>query len=59
MYAATNDAELNRRLNYMLAELKRCQDKKGSGYIGGTPGGTAMLKDIAAGKIETYTFAST
>lgn len=43
----------------MLAELKRCQDKKGSGYIGGTPGGTAMLKDIAAGKIETYTFAST
>lgn len=57
MYAATNDAEINRRLDYMLVELKRCQDKIGSGYLGGTPGGTAMWKDIAAGKIEADTFA--
>ena len=41
----------------MLAQLKRCQDKIGSGYLGGTPGGTAMWKDIAAGKIEADTFA--
>jgi DUF1680 family protein len=57
MYASTNDAELNRRLDYMLAELKRCQDKIGSGYLGGTPGGTAMWKDIAAGKIVADTFS--
>ena len=56
MYAATNDAEINRRLDYMLVQLKRCQDKIGSGYLGGTPGGTAMWKDIAAGKIEVDTF---
>jgi len=57
MYASTNDVELNRRLDYMLAELKRCQDKIGSGYLGGTPGGTAMWKDIAQGKIEADTFS--
>jgi DUF1680 family protein len=57
MYASNRDAEMNRRLDYMLAQLKRCQDKIGSGYLGGTPGGTAMWKDIAAGKIEADTFA--
>jgi len=57
MYAATNNKEVNRRLNYMLAELKRCQVKIGSGYLGGTPGGTAMWKDIAQGRIEADTFA--
>ncbi|WPU91891.1 glycoside hydrolase family 127 protein [Mucilaginibacter sabulilitoris] len=57
MYASTHNAELNRRLDYMLAQLKRCQDKTGSGYLGGIPGGTAMWKDIAAGKIEAEPFA--
>ncbi|QEC76259.1 glycoside hydrolase family 127 protein [Mucilaginibacter ginsenosidivorax] len=57
MYASTHNPEMNRRLDYMLAQLKRCQDKIGSGYLGGTPGGTAMWKDIAAGKIEADTFA--
>jgi DUF1680 family protein len=57
MYASTGDQRLNRRLDYMLGELKRAQDKTGSGYLGGTPGGTAMWRDIAAGKIEADTFA--
>jgi uncharacterized protein len=57
MYATTNDAQLNKRLDYMLSELKRCQDKIGSGYLGGTPGGTAMWKDISQGKIISDTFA--
>lgn len=48
---------MNRRLDYMLAQLKICQDKIGSGYLGGTPGGTAMWKDIAASKIVADTFA--
>lgn len=57
MYASTHNTELNRRLDYMLAELKRCQDKIGSGYLGGIPAGTAMWKDIAAGNIEAEPFA--
>jgi DUF1680 family protein len=57
MYASTNNPELNKRLDYMLAQLKLCQDKIGSGYLGGTPGGTAMWKEIATGKIESDTFS--
>ena len=57
MYASTGNAEMNRRLDYMLAQLKICQDKIGSGYLCGTPGGTAMWKDIAAGKIVSDTFS--
>ncbi|HVY73553.1 MAG TPA: glycoside hydrolase family 127 protein [Puia sp.] len=57
MYAATGNPELNRRLDYMLKELKRCQDKIGTGYLCGTPGGIAMWKDIAQGKIIADTFS--
>lgn len=57
MYASTSDKELDHRLDYMLSELKRAQDKIGSGYLGGTPGGTQMWKDIGQGKIEADTFA--
>ncbi|MDN3582997.1 glycoside hydrolase family 127 protein [Mucilaginibacter flavus] len=57
MHAATQNAETNRRLDYMLAQLKKCQDKIGSGYLGGMPGGIGMWKDIEAGKIVADTFA--
>ena len=56
MYASTNNSEMSKRLDYMLAQLKICQDKIGSGYIGGTPGGVAMWRDISEGKIESGTF---
>lgn len=57
MHAATGDTGINKRLNKMLAELKRCQDKIGTGYIGGMPGGISMWNDIASGKISSDTFA--
>jgi DUF1680 family protein len=57
MYASTGDTRLSTRLDYMLTELKRSQDKIGSGYLGGTPGGVQLWKDIAAGKIASDTFA--
>lgn len=57
MHASTHDNELNKRLDDMLATLKRCQDKIGSGYLGGTPNGTMMWKDIEKGKIKSDTFA--
>lgn len=56
-YAATGDAELLERLNYMIAELKRAQDAIGTGYIGGVPGGRAMWQEIARGQIEADLFA--
>lgn len=57
MVAATGDTQMNKRLDYMLSELKRCQYKTGTGYLGGMPGGIAMWHDIAQGKIASDTFA--
>ncbi|MBE2215568.1 MAG: glycoside hydrolase family 127 protein [Opitutaceae bacterium] len=54
--ADTPDGELRRRLDAMVAELAACQEAAGDGYIGGVPGGRALWKDIAAGRIDANGF---
>jgi len=56
MAASTDNAEIKVRLNYMIDELKRCQDANGNGYIGGVPGGKAIWDEIAAGNIRAGKF---
>jgi uncharacterized protein len=56
-YASTGDQEALRRLNYMLDELKACQDRHGNGYVGGIPGGVPMWEEIAAGMISAENFS--
>jgi DUF1680 family protein len=57
MYAATGNAEVLQRLNHMIDVIWKCQQKNGDGYVGGIPGGKAMWKDVAAGKIKAGTFS--
>lgn len=57
MYASTGDDEIKNRLDYMISELKRCQDANGNGYIGGVPGGKAIWDEIANGKIDAGGFS--
>ncbi|GLB53993.1 glycosyl hydrolase [Neptunitalea chrysea] len=57
MYASTGDKKIKERLDYMLSELKRCQDANGNGYIGGVPGGKAMWQEIAKGDIRAGGFS--
>jgi DUF1680 family protein len=57
MYAASGDAEVLKRLDYCVAELKRCQDANGNGYIGGIPGGASAWNDIAQGKLQADNFS--
>jgi DUF1680 family protein len=57
MAVATGDAEIVRRLNYMVAELAECQRAHGDGYIGGTPGGRELWKEVAAGKLKVDNFS--
>ncbi len=57
MVASTGDREIDTRLDYMLSELKRCQQANGNGYIGGVPGSKAVWDEIAAGKIEAGGFS--
>ena len=50
--ADTPEGELRRRLDYMVAELDRCQKASSDGYIGGVPGSRELWKAIAAGRVE-------
>jgi DUF1680 family protein len=57
MYASTGDAEILRRLNYFVAELKKSQQKNGDGYLGGIPGGKDAFNQIAQGKLQADSFS--
>jgi DUF1680 family protein len=50
--ADTPEGELKRRLDYMVAELDRCQKASSDGYIGGVPGSAELWKAIATGRVE-------
>lgn len=57
MWASTGDAEVKRRLDYVIAELKRCQDALGNGYIGGIPDGAKAWGEVAKGDLKVDSFS--
>lgn len=57
MYASTGDQRIKERLDYMLAELKRCQEANGDGYIGGVPEGKELWDEVRQGKINAGGFS--
>ncbi|WP_316830109.1 glycoside hydrolase family 127 protein [Pedobacter aquatilis] len=57
MYAATGSEVLKNRINYMLSELKKCQDANGNGYVSGIPGGKKMWTEIRGGNIRASSFS--
>lgn len=57
MYASTQALEVKQRLDYMIKELKRCQEANGNGYIGGVPGGKTVWKEIEEGNIKAGGFS--
>lgn len=52
LYASTDEPELKSRLDYMLSELERCQEKNGNGYVGGIPQGKIFWERIHKGDID-------
>ena len=50
MAVITDNAEVQRRLDYMISELAKCQQANGNGYIGGVPNSQALWQQIAAGQ---------
>ncbi len=57
MYASTGDVVVKQRLDYMIAELKKCQQANGNGYLGGIPKGSEAWRDIANGKLHADNFS--
>ena len=53
-YDATGNAECKARMDYMLNELKACQDANGNGYVGGIPGSKALWAEVKAGKFTLF-----
>jgi DUF1680 family protein len=58
-YAATGNTECKKRLEYMISELKTCQDSNsvkypdwGVGYVGGVPEGNQIWPKIKVGHVE-------
>ena len=56
MAAATGNQEINARLDYVLSELKRCQDAREDGYLGGVPNPNEIWGQIAKGDIRANSF---
>jgi DUF1680 family protein len=48
-YAATGNEDCKTRMEYMISELKRCQQAHGNGYAGGVPNGMAIWNSVKNG----------
>jgi len=51
-WAATGNPSVKERLDYMLAELQRAQDKNGNGYLGGIPNGASLWASVKQGNVN-------
>jgi len=57
MWASTGDPVVKQRLEHVIAELKRCQDRIGTGYLGGIPGGATAWAEVGAGRLTVDSFS--
>jgi DUF1680 family protein len=60
-YASTKNAECKRRMDYMIAELKACQEANtknnadwGAGYVGGVPDSKKIWSSFQKGDFAAY-----
>ncbi|GHT23781.1 glycosyl hydrolase [Planctomycetales bacterium] len=51
LYAVTDDTEMKTKTDYCINELKRCQDARGTGYVGAIPREDQLWDDIAGGNV--------
>lgn len=56
LFAATGDARLLERLQYVLGVFEVCQATAGTGYLGGVPGGRRLGDELRAGEIDADIF---
>lgn len=56
MYASTGNSEFKKRADYIVAELGRCQQARGTGYIGAIPGEDSCFYKVSKGDIKTGGF---
>ncbi len=56
MYASTGDPRFKDRVNLLVKELARCQQARGTGYIGAIPNEDSLFTQVARGEIRSGGF---
>ncbi len=56
MYAATGATEFKKRTDYMVQELERCQQARGTGYVGAIPNEDSIFYKVKHGIIKSAGF---
>jgi hypothetical protein len=56
MYSATGDARFRQRADYLVAEIKACQDANGDGFAGALPGVKEAFAEVSKGNIKAANF---
>jgi DUF1680 family protein len=56
MYAATGDARFKERADYIVSEIKRCQDANADGFAGALPGVKEAFAEVSKGNIKAANF---
>jgi uncharacterized protein len=55
-YAGTGDQDFKNRVDHIVSELKRCQDARGTGYVGAIPNEDTIFARVARGEIRSGGF---
>lgn len=56
MYASAGNAEFKRRTDYLVDELERCQQARGTGYVGAIPNEDSIFWKVQHGIIKSSGF---
>ena len=56
VYASTGNAEYKKRIDYIVSELARCQQARGTGFVGAMPGEDSAWHKVSVGDIRTGGF---
>ncbi|HLP37253.1 glycoside hydrolase family 127 protein [Lacibacter sp.] len=56
MYVSTGNVEFKKRVDYIVAELERCQLARKTGYIGAIPNEDSIFGKVAKGEIKSSGF---
>ena len=56
MFAATGDARFKQRADYLVSEIKACQDANGDGFAGALPGVKEAFAEVSKGNIKAANF---
>jgi len=56
MFVSTGNNEFKNRVDYIVSEIAKCQDARGTGYVGAIPNEDSIFGKVARGEIKSSGF---